>query len=208
MTGCTSKLVVGFAVAIACMVPAVGSDTLEPAGATAERHERALTDGFSGLFEFDVVARAIVERTNTPQFATGIDQTGDVYRIFSIEAANPEWTAIEDRKPTAGRCELAITSELAQAIVGVWKAMLLGARNQLDTPDVDGSVYYFSMAIDGELHMGQTTDPLPSSAPGQLVSLVVAMREACHTKGAAGLSRLPGLVASIRSGLGPASQER
>lgn len=176
--------VVVIAAILACQTPALGSDTLEPAGEMAEQHER--TGPFEAIFANDVLARVIEERSNSPLSATGIDKVGGTYRIFSIAAASQDWTAIEDRKPAAARCELEITPELAQAIIGVWTAMLLATHGQLDTSDIDGTSYYFSQTTDGLSRFGMTTDPLPSSMPGQLVSLARAMRDACRTKGAAG----------------------
>jgi hypothetical protein len=184
-----------------CQAPASGSDTLEPAGAMAERHERA--GSLKAVFENDVLVRVIEERSNSPQSATGIDKVGNTYRIFSIDVASQGWTATEDSKPVATRCELEVTPELAQAIMGLWTAMLLATHGQLDTADIDGTSYYFSQTIDGQSRFGLTNEPLPSSMPGQMVSIVRAMRDACRTKGAAGLARIPGLVASLHSGLEP-----
>ena len=181
--------------------PALGADTLEPAGPSAESRERHLTGAFKDLFESDVQARVIVERAATPQFAAGIDHQGDEYRIFAIDAAGPQWTAIEDRKPAAARCELAITLETAHAVLGVWKAMLLGMRTQLDTADIEGAVYYFSMDVDGALRIGQTTEQLPSSRSGQMISLASAMRDACRTKGTSDLRRIPALAAALQGDL-------
>ncbi len=186
---------------LVCQTPAFGGDTLEPAGAMAERHERA--GSLKAVFESDVLARVIEERSNSPQSATGIDKVGSTYRIFSIDVASQEWTATEDSKPSAVRCELEITPELAQAIIGIWTAMLLATHGQLDTADIDGTFYYFSLTVDGQSRLGVTTDPLPTSMPGQMVSIVQAMRDACRTKGAAGLARVPGLVASLHSRLEP-----
>ncbi|HEV2653240.1 MAG TPA: hypothetical protein VGU69_18395 [Rhizomicrobium sp.] len=201
-----TKTITAFAAAAVLLAtPAFGGDTLEPAHGTVEGYEPAVTGVLKAAFGPEVVVRAIVEPSFEPEYAVGIEKHGDEYRIFGLTASEQVWTALNDQKPVAGinanDCRLPITADLATDILGVWKGMLLRVHTQVDSEGVDGAIYFFSMMIDGQPHIGQTWSPLPSSPPGKLVSLANAMRDVCRWNRPHALDRVTAITADLKASL-------
>ncbi len=81
------------------------------------------------------------------------------------------------------RCEIGIAPSLGAHIESIWEAMLGNAQIDKDYPLlIDGSEYYFSGYVNGDLKTATAGDAPASSKPGQLQNVVYAMRALCKSR--------------------------
>ena len=178
--------------AILCAFSATASENLRPARSPlAGEITINYTDVISVLadaYTRDVLARAVVIGSRSPEYAVGIKSDSGTYRIFHAQPAevSKDLSRLEVLAPKdfrdlkVDRCQVGIEPELARRLVRLWEAMLLRTRFPME-PRIgfDGATYHFSMPHNFQNLAGNVWSPPPKSNTGLLVGITETMVSMC-----------------------------